>query len=169
MKYLVCFIRNINFISTWIINNRLVILLIGVFYCRRYSNNTVGDELKQPTRFLEIRHVGPTKNHHTAFGRQLFALGHLAQTFPHKKLCVIHIRMETFSGIHCVGCTYGRKRLGLVASPNRTRAYFSPRVWPDGFWVMWEGPPLSHTLTRRRFKTPSWKGGKNCLYNTSMH
>ena len=31
MKYLVCFIRNINLISTWIITNRLITLIIGVF------------------------------------------------------------------------------------------------------------------------------------------
>jgi hypothetical protein len=35
MKYLVCFIRNVNLITTWIINNRLITLLIRVFYCRR--------------------------------------------------------------------------------------------------------------------------------------
>ena len=64
MKYLVCFIRNVNLITTWIINNRLITLLIGFFFVvDGYSDNTVGDELKQPTRFLKSKRDRSTNNH----------------------------------------------------------------------------------------------------------
>ena len=63
MKYLACFIRNISLISTWIINNRIITLLIGVSIADGYSDSTMGDELKQPARFLESRRVTSTNNH----------------------------------------------------------------------------------------------------------
>ena len=63
MKYLVCFIRNINLITTWIINSRLITLIIGFSIADGYSDSTVGDELKQPARFLESRRVQSTNNH----------------------------------------------------------------------------------------------------------
>ena len=37
---------------------------------------------------------------------------------------------------------------------------------PDGFWVVWEGPPLSPTLTWWRFQMSSRKGVKNRLFRT---
>ena len=42
IKYLACFIRNVSLISTWIINNRLITLLIGVFYCKRFLRHHHG-------------------------------------------------------------------------------------------------------------------------------
>ena len=62
MKYLACFIRNISLISTWIINNRLITLLIGVFYCKRLLRQHRG-RWTQTTRFLESRRVRSTNNH----------------------------------------------------------------------------------------------------------
>ena len=63
MKYLMCFIRNVNLITTWIINNSLITMLIGVSIADGYSDSTVGDELKQHAQFLESRHVRSTNNH----------------------------------------------------------------------------------------------------------
>ena len=58
------FIRNVNLITTWIINNRVITLLIGGFsIADGYLDNTMGDELKQPTRLLESNRVGSTNNH----------------------------------------------------------------------------------------------------------
>ena len=51
-----------------------------------------------------------------------------------------------------MGCTYERKQLGFDAPPDRTRAHFAPACEPggpipNGFWVMWEGPPYRpHSL-----------------------
>ena len=87
-----------------------------------------------------------------AFGSELFALGHLAQTFPHKDCVWYTYERKWFSGIHRMGCTYERKQLGFDASPDRTRAHFAPAgvpggPIPDGFWVVWEGPPYHpHSL-----------------------
>ena len=49
-----------------------------------------------------------------------------------------------------MGCPYERKQLGFDGPPDRTRAHFPPASEPegpipDGFWVMWEGPPIAHT------------------------
>ena len=51
-----------------------------------------------------------------------------------------------------MGCTCEWKRLGFDASLDRTRAHFAPACVPggpipDGFWVVWEGPPYHpHSL-----------------------
>ena len=64
----------------------------------------------------------------------------------------MYIPTEMISGIHRVGCTYEQKRLGFDALPDRTRVHFAPPCVPggpipDGFWVMWEGPPYRpHSL-----------------------
>ena len=63
MKYLVCFIRNVNLITTQIVNNSLITLLIRVSIAYGYSDNGMGNELKQPTRFLESGRVQSTNNH----------------------------------------------------------------------------------------------------------
>ena len=51
------------------------------------SNNPHGFEKVGVFDQLTITH---------ASGSELFALGHLAQTFPHKELCVIYIPTEMF-------------------------------------------------------------------------
>lgn len=54
--------------------------------------------------------------------------------------------------IHHVGCTYEQKQLGFDAPPDRTRAHFALAYVPggpipDGFWLVWEGPPYHpHSL-----------------------
>ena len=59
-------------------------------------------------------------------------------------------------------------------SPDRTRALLTPHVWPKALSRTISGscgkdPPLSHTHARWRFKTLSLKGGKNCLYSSSLY
>ena len=49
-----------------------------------------------------------------------------------------------------MGCTYERKQLGFDAPLDRTRIHFALACVPggpipNGFWVMWEGPPITHT------------------------
>ena len=113
-----------------------------------------------------------------ASGSELFVLGHLAQTFPHKGLCDIHTYGNVFLGftvwdVHTYGNgflgftvwdvhTYGNvflelpcgmyiptKMIGFrcVARSHMAPACFPGGPIPDGFWVMWEGPPYrSHSL-----------------------
>ena len=49
-----------------------------------------------------------------------------------------------------MGCTYEWKQLGFDAPPDRTRAHFAPACMPggpipNGFWVVLEVPPITHT------------------------
>ena len=85
------------------------------------------------------------------FFLKLFALRHLAQTFPHTKLCVYTYKRKCFSGIHRVGCTYERKRLagtdcvGCTCDRKQFRriiVFFSSIVHISVF----ERSPVAHDL-----------------------
>ena len=115
MKYPACFIRNISLISTWIINNRLITLLIGVFYCKRLLRQHRGDELKQPARFLESRRVRSINNHTRLPQRTVCVRPPCTNVSTQRTVCDIHTYGNVFLGftvwdVH----TYGNDFLGFT-------------------------------------------------------
>ena len=96
-----------------------------------------------------------------ASGRELFALGHLAQTFPHKKtVCDIHTNGNVFLGLTLWDVhANGNNWVSMPRPIAHELACVPGGPIPDGFWVVWEGPPpLSPTLTWIWFQMLSRKG-----------
>ena len=100
-------------------------------------------------------------------------------------VCDIHTNGNVFLGFTVWDAyTYGNDFLGLpcgmyiptemigfrcLARSHTAPAYVPGGPIPDDFWVVWEGPPLSPTLTWRWFQMPSRKGVKNRLFRTDAH
>ena len=70
----------------------------------------------------------------------------------------MYIRTETI-GLRCLARSHTSSFCSCLCGQRAYPRWFLGRVGRN---------PLSHTLTRQRFKTPSRKGGKNHLYSTSL-
>ena len=79
----------------------------------------------------------------------------------------VHTYGNVFLGLPC-GMYIPTEMIGFrcLARSHTALACVPGGPIPDDLWVMWEGPPLSPTLTWRRFQMPSRKGVKNRLLRT---
>ena len=99
-------------------------------------------------------------------------------------VCDIHTNGNVFLGftvwdVHTYGNVFGIHRgmyiptemigFQFLARSHTALAYVPREPIPDDFSVVWEGPPLSPTLTWRRFQMSSRKGVKNRLYSTDVY
>ena len=107
--------------------------------------------------------------------------------FPWSEYVGCTYERKRLAGTDCVGCTCDQKQFhwyncifsstvhitvferSPVAYASFCRACVPGGHIPDSFWVVWEGTPLSPSLTRRRFQMPSRKGVKNRFYSTDAY
>ena len=125
----------------------------------------MGDDLGQCTQFLGINRVGSMNNHTRHSLENCLRYATLCKHFPWSDCVGCIYERKRLVVTDCVGCTYDRKWfrlyncflallyvfLYLSARRSHTTSFCRACVpgghIPNGFWVVWEGPPYRpHSL-----------------------
>ena len=120
----------------------------------------MGDDLRQRTQFLGINHIGSMNNHTRHSLENCLRYATLRKRFPCSDCVGCIYEQKRLVMTDCVGCTYDRKwfrlynciflallYVFLYLSTRRShttsfcRACVPGEHIPNGFWVVWEGPP----------------------------